>query len=567
MQKNWVKRVVISGIIILLISSGVASAFYRNPSISSKPMISDDRLYGVRNGLGNYSTIQSIIDAENPSISEKLMEKINLKNQPFKKNIFLYNYTWSVETVDSYGDVGQFTDIAVTEDNTVFISYYDLVKKDLKFARLINNEWSITVVDSRGDVGKFASLALDSVGNPHISYYDETLHTLKHAYFNGIEWQSEVVDGSGNVGEDNAIAIDSADRIHISYHDETNGDLKYAKSTGNGWDIDVVDSIGETGELSSITLDTNGNPHISYTNRYDYYLYHAYYLNSNWVKEKVDDTSVLYGSTFITYDPDGFIHILYYDVTPDYFTLRHAYQLNDGWHNEIIDPHLWGTFGTGGANIVFDYLGRIHVGYFDWAWQTVNYACKINGIWNLEIVDSEWEYITVGAHAALAVDSQGILHMSYMDMWNLDLKYARKIENRPGVPTPPSGSSRGKPGEIYAFTTTSQDFDNDRIQYGWDWNDDLEVDQWTGFFNSGETCEISHTWNQSGSYKVRVIAMDEKGFINGYHVDENGEFSYWSDSLSVTMPFSYNNPLLHFLELLFQQFPNTFPTLRQLFGC
>jgi hypothetical protein len=496
-----------------------------------------------------------------PVFSEKLLESMYLKNQSLDKN------TWSVETVDSFGDVGQFTDIAVTADDTVCISYYDLVKKDLKFARLINSDWSITVVDSEGAVGKFAQLALDSFGNPHISYYDETLHVLKHAYFNGMEWLREVVDSSGDVGEDNAIAIDSTNQIHISYHDESNADLKYAKSASNGWDVEVVDSIGDTGELSSITLDKDGNPHISYTNRYDYHLYHAYYLDNNWVIETVDDTSVLYGSTFITYDPDGFIHILYYDVIPDHFSLKHAYQSHDGWHIEIIDPYLWGTFGTGGANIVFDHLGRIHVGYFDWAWQSVNYACKINGIWNLEIIDPpDWNGSYVGAHAALAVDSQGILHMSYMDMNNLDLKYACKIENRPSIPTPPSGSSRGKPGKSYTFTTTSQDWDNDKIQYGWDWNGDLEVDQWTGFFNSGETCEISHTWNESGSYNIRVIAMDEKGFNNSYHVDVNGEFSFWSDPVPITIPYSYNRPMPQFLEMLFERFPNAFPILRYILG-
>ena len=121
-----------------------------------------------------------------PVFSEKLSENIYLKNQLLKKNNFLD--TWSVETVDSFGDVGHYTDIAVTADNTVFISYYDFGKKDLKFARLINNEWSVTVVDSEGDVGKYASLALDSFDHPHISYYDATRDALKHAYFNGIEW-------------------------------------------------------------------------------------------------------------------------------------------------------------------------------------------------------------------------------------------------------------------------------------------------------------------------------------------------------------------------------------------
>jgi hypothetical protein len=198
----------------------------------------------------------------------------------------------------------------------------------------------------------------------------------------------------------------------------------------------------------------------------------------------------------------------------------------------------------------------------------VNYAWKINGIWNLEWVDPAWEIAgaAVGDYAALAVDSQGIPCMSYMDDNNLDVKYARKTEYCPGVPTPPSGSARGKPGETYTFTTTSQDLDNDKIQYGWDWNGDLEVDQWTGFYDSGETCEVSHIWDESGSFKIRVMAMDEKGFINGYHVDESGDFSFWSNPLSVTMPYSYTNPILQFLGWLLERFPNAFPLLRQLLG-
>ena len=532
MQKNWVKKIVICGTIVLLISSGVVSAFYVDSSISS---------------------------------SEKNIEEINLQNQLL--NMDHYWDSWSVETVDSFGDVGQYTDIAVTANDIVFISYYDFVKKDLKFARLINNEWSVIVVDSEGDVGQFTSLALDSYDHPHISYYDATRGVLKHAYFNGMEWLIEVIDSDGNVGIDTSMVIESTNQIHISYHDETNADLKYAKSVDNGWDIEVVDSDGDTGELSSITLDKNGNPHISYTNRYDFYLYHAYYVDDNWVIEPVDDTSVLYGSTCITFDPDGFVHILYYDVTPNRFSLKHTYQSNDGWQIETIDPYLWGGFGTGGANIVFDDFGRIHIGYFDWVCQSVDYAWKINDIWNFEFVDisDDLNISFSGSYAALAVDQHGTPHMSYMNYMNLDLKYARKIENRPGVPIPPSGNSRGKPGQMYTFTTTSQDLDNDKIQYGWDWNGDLEVDEWTGFFGSGETCEISHSWNESGSYNIRVIAMDEKGFTNGYHVNENGEFSFWSDSLPITMPYSHN-PILQFLEWLFERFPNAFPILRQLLG-
>jgi hypothetical protein len=36
--------------------------------------------------------------------------------------------------------------------------------------------------------------------------------------------------------------------------------------------------------------------------------------------------------------------------------------------------------------------------------------------------------------------------------------------------------------------------------------------------------------------------------------------------LPITMPYSFNKPILPFLELLFQRFPHTFPILRQLLG-
>ena len=483
-------------------------------------------------------------------------------------NLDRFQYTWSVETADSFGEVGYYTDIAVSPNNTVFISYYDMGLNDLKCARLLNGKWSIMVVDSAGDVGGYDSLVLDSLGHPHISYYDATHGALKYAYFDGIIWHVEVVDDSGDVGLYTSIAIDSMDHVHISYHDETNGDLKYAKFSGTLWDITVVDAKGDTGELSSIGLDENGNPHISYTNRYNFYLYHAYYTNDHWVIETVDNTSVLFGSTSIAFDLDGFAHILYYDVTFNHFSLKHAYQSTDGWHIEIIDPDLWKWFGTGGANIAFDYLGRIHIAYSNWLYETVNYAWKINGIWNLEFIEPSFADSGVwkGPYTALALDQQGTPHVSYMDMNDVDIKYASKVEYRPSIPTLPVGTSKGTPGEMYTFTTTSQDLDDDKIQYGWDWNGDYEVDQWTGFYTSGENCEISHVWNESGSFSVRVVAMDEKGFVNGYHFDENGVVNYWSDPLPITMPYNIKPPFQQTLDWLFQRFPTEFPLLRYLMG-
>lgn len=90
----------------------------------------------------------------------------------------------------------------------------------------------------------------------------------------------------------------------------------------------------------------------------------------------------------------------------------------------------------------------------------------------------------------------------------------------PETPSVPSGPSTGSIDVSYSFTTRSVDPDEDDIKYGWDWNGDDVIDEWTGFYESGDSITRSHVFSSPGTYHIKVVAEDEHGAQSSFSASE-----------------------------------------------
>ena len=381
---------------------------------------------------------------------------------------------WQTVAVDTSGDTGESSALALNETDIPSIAYYSTTEAALKYATWDGDNWNTTTLDGDGDVGAYASVALDSEGDPHISYLDITRVRLKYTYLDDGVWTVMDVGDIGVNGTYSSIVLDNEDNPHIAFHEAVEDDLEYAYHNGTTWNITELETENSTGHQVSMVIDSNGNshisfvdvttqqlkyannaaeggvwnitsltqvgvhtasthgrtsiglglleePHITYYNASATSLGYIFHNGTEWESIITDDNGDVGQYSSMAVGPDGGVHVAYHDYTNDDL----KYYFSTGIISEIIALEVGtNTESASPPDIALDSKGNPHLTYVNHNNGNLIYM-HYNGTWNSEIVTTGASYHQARGHdPKIVVDENDVVHIS---LW-----YRQNVGSNPG---------------------------------------------------------------------------------------------------------------------------------------
>jgi hypothetical protein len=360
----------------------------------------------------------------------------------------------SFTTIDSdASDRGQYADIAVRQTagatatvETIYVSYYDAGTTSLMFTRSTDGgtTWMTPEEVDTPNVGQYSSIAVDEDNDDvFITYYD-TAGSLKYAYStsNGdtTTWASAVIDnGAGNdVGQWASMTNDSTN-LYVSYYDATQGDIKLAFDTNAGLrggafagtvldntsPLDAAGGADNIGQYSSMSNDGAGNFYLTYYDTTNFDIKTIRYNGA--VFGPIDPTPVIAGPFSFTstasQSGSNVVYVTYFDTANGDLgysvTLNQGANWSDGW---VVQPPT--VVGEYSSSIV-DWNGDLHVAFYDQTNSRLMHGL-FNGTWTIQTVDNSAD---VGKWTSIAAYEDTIYIIYYDDTNNAgDLKIAKSID-------------------------------------------------------------------------------------------------------------------------------------------
>jgi len=345
-------------------------------------------------------------------------------------------------TLNSSGNVGEYSSATIGSDGLGLISYYDVTNKDLKVAHCSNvdctSATTATVDSSSSDVGQYSSITIGQDGLGLISYYDAANQHLKVAHCANVACSSaalHTVDSSVGVGEYTSATIGTDGLGLISYYDAANLHLKVAHctnvtcSSANTFTIDSTTngSFG-VGRYTSITIGADGLGLISYEDSTNGDLIKVAHCQnvacSTATSSDIDLLPVASYESSITTGADGLGLITYWGWNGSQAFVRVAHcQTADCTSADLTYLDSSGSVGRyTSVTIGADGLGLIS--YYD----SGNHHLKVAHCANIACSSASTTTLDssgdVGQYTSITIGADGLPLISYYDVTNGDLKVA-----------------------------------------------------------------------------------------------------------------------------------------------